>query len=157
MERLILLIVWLIIIWALGRLGKKKRLPRPEEKEEEEVLPPFFEEKPYPEEKVIIPAPFEEKPYPKEKVIPFSSKEVSPPEKLEEVPLRPVSPPKKLKEVPSRPKKIAKPHLKREEEPSFLGEGNIFRQGIILSEILGPPRAKRRLRPKIRPHPSLPL
>jgi hypothetical protein len=118
MERLILLIVWLIIIWALGRLGKKKRLPPPEE-EEEEVLPPFFAEKPYPEEKIIPVSPEPE--------------EVSPAEKLEEVPLRPVSPPKKLKEVPSRPKKIEKPQ-------------DIFRQGIILSEILGPPRAKRRLR-----------
>jgi hypothetical protein len=125
MEKLspiIWLIIW-IVIWALGRLGKKRLPPLEEKGEEKEILPSFFEKEPYPEEKVLPVSP--------------GPKEVSPGEKLEG--------------VPPKPERIEKPRFRQEEKPSFRpsflpffrGERNIFRQGIILSEILGPPRARR--------------
>ncbi len=101
MGRLILFIVWLIVVWVVNRLAKKKMPSLPEEEPELTSL--------FSEEKKIPPEP--EKP------------QVAPSLKI-----------KRKEEIPS-------PTIKEEEEPFWSRE--TFKQGIILSEILLPPLAKR--------------
>lgn len=112
MGRLILFIVWLIVVWVVNRLAKKKMPSLPEEEQE---LTSLFSEDTYPVKTLLS----EEK------------KILSEPEKPQ------VAPSLKTK----RKEEIPLPTIKEEEEPYWGRE--TFKQGIILSEILLPPLAKR--------------
>ncbi len=117
MERLIPLIIW-VVLWAVLRAlgGRGKKQPSPVEEKEEEILPSLLEEKSYREEKTV-PSPLEERVRPEEESHP----------------------------APDR-RKVQEPFSRPQEKVSSLPEKEMWRQGIVLREILGPPRAKQRLR-----------
>ena len=128
-----------IVFWIISALAKKRTMVEREEGEEEEgispdVLPPpeatlegFLRRLAGEEEKPKAVPPPEIRPV-------VETAEVPPPPEVEEPPLR--------VEIPSAPlerrEEIARPILES-------ADLETLRQGIILAEILGPPRAQRPL------------